>query len=125
MCIRDSCNDDFQPIEEEESVEILLNQIDAWWKKKNKLENMIQRIVLDATQHISIVAFNQLKGFMKDKLESEEELKEDDQNNFESLIQVHIKENVDLVLSFIFKILYLEIELEKCNSNIHKLEEQL
>jgi len=126
--------DDSEDEEEEEGVEqkdlqkeVLVKKLEKSLKKKQKIQNMIEEI--KSNKYIKALgdkAFQEIINFFKIKLESEDEINEDDQDEIENFLKGKLSPELQVqVIYNIYRLLGLQIELQKCEEGIKQLQKYI
>lgn len=107
--------------------EVLVKKLEKSLKKKQKIQNLIEEIKSNKfIKALGDKAFQEIINFFKLKLESEDEINEDDQDEIENFLKGKLSPDLQVqVIYNIYRLLGLQIELQKCEEGIKKLQKHI
>jgi len=99
--------------------EVLVKKLEKSLKKKQKIQNLIEEIKSNKfIKALGDKAFQEIINFFKLKLESEDEINEDDQDEIENFLKGKLSPDLQVqVIYNIYRLLGLQIELQKCEED--------
>ncbi|KRX10221.1 Protein kinase-like domain [Pseudocohnilembus persalinus] len=105
---------------------ILQKRFDDTNKRQLELQKLLDIKTAQCVKSLGEEKYNAILFFFRNKLNSDSELSNDDQEQIDEVIQKHVTEhnNPQLIFS-IYKILHLEIEIEKQREKLGQLVKQI